>query len=70
MTDRHAERIQRELGNWTPELVAERKAINECAIANDWCLVHECAAGFGHYLDTRPKEDRGHNPQTGIAYND
>jgi len=59
------------LGNWTPETLAERKAANQCAVNyEDWCLVHECKADFGHYLATRPAEDRGHNPQTGIAYND
>lgn len=62
--------IALELGNWTPETLAERKAQNLCAIANDRCLVHDTKADFGHYLDTRPAEDRGHNPASGIAYND
>ena len=60
-----------DLGNWTPEALAERIiASNECAIAHDWCLVHDVKADFGHYLATRPAEDRGHNPVSGIAYND
>ena len=61
----------RNLGNWTEETLAERKAADQCAVNyDDWCLVHDVKADFGHYLDTRPAEDRGHNPQTGIAYND
>ena len=61
--------MEHPLGNWTPETLAERKAEGLCAIAEDWCLVHECKADLGHYLDTRPAEDRGHNPVSGIAYN-
>ena len=60
----------RDLGNWTPETLAARIATGECAIAGDWCFTHQTEAGLGHYLDTRPKEDNGHNPVSGIAYND
>lgn len=58
------------IGSWTPESLAERTATGECAIADDWCHTHRVEAGLGHYLETRPPEDHGHNPRTGIAYND
>jgi len=41
-----------------------------CVIDDDQCVTHGVPGDFGHYLDTRPAEDRGHNPVSGIAYND
>ncbi len=42
----------------------------ECSVEDGDCLVHEVADGIGHYLETRSEEHRGHNPVSGIAYND
>ena len=41
-----------------------------CHIVGDRCIPHNAKADLGHYLDTRPKSHNGHNPVSGIAYND
>jgi len=50
--------------------LAERLAKDLCAVIDGQCVTHGVEADFGHYLDTRPKEHNGHNPVSGIAYND
>lgn len=61
----------RDIGAWTPEALAAQVASGQCAIVpGDWCVTHATKADFGHYLDTRPAADNGHNPVSGIAYND
>lgn len=55
---------------------AERIAAGLCVIeprrtpGTGWCITHDVMESFGHYLETRPAEDRGHDPVSGIAYND
>ena len=62
--------VHSDLGNWTPETLVARIATGKCAIVGEWCLTHDAVADFGHYLDTRPVEDHGHDPVSGIAYDD
>jgi len=56
---------------------AERIAAGLCVIEQPFgegtvmvCVTHDVQASFDHYLATRPKEHKGHDPVSGIAYND
>jgi len=49
---------------------AERIAAGLCVIEHGRCVTHDVPESFDHYLATRPKEHKGHDPVSGIAYND
>jgi hypothetical protein len=53
---------------WEDAILARGR--RECFIKDGHCLTHDVNGDFGHYLETRPKEHNGHNPISGIAYND